>query len=196
MGLFLDAANAWNDLNCVSYIIDIARKGNKKQIQLFFDNEDFPHLAGMQYAQDVDFGIRKAEYYGEKLVPALLSKRIEDSKIEESRNWNKIQRRLMAITNLQNTLDSDFKIVSFDKRKVRGFCQIDALFLIQNTTSEEIYFVFLDDRCGRYYCKSAFGKEKTNYMENQSPMTVLQKIKIVDSNASVLFKKSGYNENE
>lgn len=57
MSLFLDAANAWNDLHNVRYILDIARKGEVKHIELFFTTEDFLHLAGMQYARDVDFGI-------------------------------------------------------------------------------------------------------------------------------------------
>ena len=162
MGLFLDAANAWNDLHNISYILDIARKGVLTRIDSSFIDEDFPHLAGMQYARDVDFGIREAEYYGARLIPALLNKRIDDSKIEESRNWIKISGRLTAIINLQNTLDNEFCIVSFNKMKVRTFCQIEAKFLIKSMVSEDIYFLFLDERSGRYYCKSAFCKEFTD----------------------------------
>ncbi len=192
MGLFLDAANAWNVLHNIRYILDIARSGKLTRIDLSFLDEDFPHLAGMQYARDVDFGIRKAEYYGERLIPALLSKRLDDVKIEESRNWDKISGRLTAVVNLQNTLDNEFSIVSFNKSKVRVFSQIEAKFAIKSTASENVYFVFLDERSGRYYCKSAFRKEFTDYMENQSPMRVLQKIKIIDNITHTLFIKPGY----
>ena len=192
MGLFLDAANAWNDLHNIRYILDIARRGKLTRIDLSFLDEDFPHLAGMQYARDVDFGIRKAEYYGERLIPALLNKRLDDVKIEESRNWDKISGRLTAVVNLQNTLDNEFSIVSFNKSKVRVFSQIEAKFAIKSTVSENVYFVFLDERSGRYYCKSAFRKEFTDYMENQSPMRVLQKIKIIDNITHTLFIKPGY----
>ena len=192
MGLFLDAANAWNDLHNISYILDIARKGVLTRIDSSFIDEDFPHLAGMQYARDVDFGIREAEYYGARLIPALLNKRIDDSKIEESRNWIKISGRLTAIINLQNTLDNEFCIVSFNKMKVRTFCQIEAKFLIKSMVSEDIYFLFLDERSGRYYCKSAFCKEFTDYMENQSPMKVLQKIKMIDNVPHTIFISHGY----
>lgn len=192
MGLFLDAANAWNALHNIRYILDIARSGKLTRIDLSFLDEDFPHLAGMHYARDVDFGIRKAEYYGERLIPALLSKRLDDVKIEESRNWDKISGRLTAVVNLQNTLDNEFSIVSFNKSKVRVFSQIEAKFAIKSTVSENVYFVFLDERSGRYYCKSAFRKEFTDYMENQSPMRVLQKIKIIDNITHTLFIKPGY----
>lgn len=192
MGLFLDAANAWYDLHNTGYILDIARRGRLTRIDLSFLDKDFPHLAGMQYARDVDFGIRKTEYYGERLISALLDKRLDDSKIEESRNWNKISGRLTAIVNLQNTLDNEFSIVSFNKSKVRGFSRIDAKFAIKSEVSKNIYFVFLDERSGRYYCKSAFRKEFTDYMENQSPMSILQKIKIVNNIPYTIFIKPGY----
>lgn len=193
MGLFLDAAVAWNDLCDTHYIFDLARKGQLNRVELSFLNEDFPHLAGMQYAKDVDFGIRQAEYYGERLVPALLSNYMDDSKIETSRNWERISSRLTAIVNLQHTLDNEFIVVLFSKAKVRGFCQIDAKFAIKNTVSGEVFFIFLDEKSGRYYCKSAFKKELIDYAENQSAMTVLQKIKIVGSNSAILFTRPGYN---
>ncbi|MDD6916502.1 MAG: hypothetical protein PUJ07_09575 [Eubacteriales bacterium] len=85
----------------------IARSGKLTRIALFFLAEDFPHLAGMQYSRDVDFGIRKTEYYGERLMPAFPGKRLEDSKIEESRNWNKISGRLNS-TNKQKAINATF----------------------------------------------------------------------------------------
>lgn len=192
MGLFLDAAIAWNNLYDTCYILDVARKGKITQIKLIFLTEDFPHLAGMQYANDVDFGIRRTEYYGDRLIPALLNKQIDDSKIEKSRNWEQIAGRLNAITNLHNILDGEFSIYSFDKKKVRGYCQIDAKFIIKSKVSEKIYFVFFDEKSGYYYCKSAFQEENKNYVENQSSMTLLRKIKIENNISKILFLKQGY----
>lgn len=192
MSLFMDAAIAWNALHNVSYKLDVARKGELKQIELYFCDEDFPHLVGMQYAKDVDFGIRKAEYYGKNLISALLTQRMDDMKIESSRNWDRISGRLTAIINLQNTFDNEFKIFAFNNAKVRGYSQIEAEFLIESTISNDIYFVFLDERSGCHYCKSAFRKELIDYAENQSGMTLLQKTKIVNGVASILFIKDGY----
>ncbi len=192
MGLFLEAAVAWTALHDITYVLDVARKGHMKRIVLSFLDEDFPHLAGMQYASDVDFGIRKAEYYGENLIPALIHHLLSDKKIEESRNWQKISGRLNAIVHLQNTLDNPFVIVSFNKTKVRAYSRIEAEFVIKSTISDDIYFVFLDTKSGRYYCKSAFRKEYTDYLENQSPMTILQKTKWINNIQTVLYSKPGY----
>jgi len=192
MGLFLDAAAAWTSLKNVTYIIEAARKGELTRIELSFSDEDFPHLVGMQYADDIDFGIRKAEYYGKRLIPALLKKRINDRKIESSRNWMKISGRLTAILNLQNTLDGDYRITYFNKSKVRGYSKIDAEFVIKSTISDDVYFVFLDKRTCKYYCKSAFKKEQTDYTENQSSLTILRKIKVINDIPELLYIKSGY----
>lgn len=194
MGLFLDAAIAWNKLSDTQYIFDLGRKGKLHKLTISFLNEDFPHLAGMQYAKDVDFGLDRAEYYGERLIPALLSKYMDDSKMEGSRNWERISGRLTAIVNLQNTLENEFTIVSFNKAKVRGFSQIDAKYAIRNATSGDVFFVFLDEKSGRYYCKSAFKKELVDYTENQSTMTVLRKVKVVDGNSTILYTRPGYEQ--
>lgn len=62
-----------------------------------------------------------------------------------------------------------------------------------NTVSSEVFFIFLDKKSGRYYCKSAFKKEFIDYVENQSIMAVLQKTKIVGGSPAILFTRSGYN---
>ena len=198
MGLLLEAAIAWNDLHNVSYILDVTKKGSGtvKRIELSFLDEDFPHAAGMQYAGDVDFGIRPNQYYGAKLIPALLTGQMIDTKIESGLQWNKISGRLTALVHLQTTLDGSFLIRSFEKGKVPGYSAINAKFIIQSTISDEMYFVFLDERSNKYYCKSAFKKEKTDFMKNQTLVTVLQKTKTIDGVPHVLYTKDGYIPNE
>lgn len=157
-----------------------------------FNNEDFPHLAGMQYAKDVDFGLNKAEYYGELLVPAILNRALESKKIEQSRNWNKISGRLKAIINLQNTFDGDFQLYRFNKNKVRGYSEIQAKYVIKSVITDEIYFVFFDKEENRFYCKSAFRKEITDYGENQTRLIMLKKLKVIDDSPLLLYKKDSY----
>ena len=117
MCLFVEAAKAWQQLTKTRYYIAAGRKGKLYRFRLEFGYADFPHLAGMQYAQDVDFGLRASEYYGEKLIPALLNNKMDGAKIEKSRSWEKIRGRLHAIINLQQTLESDFSIALFDPAK-------------------------------------------------------------------------------
>ena len=58
------------------------RKKKSYVVSLSFERYDFPHLVGMQYANDVDFKINPAEYYGEKLITAILSGRLDPKRIE------------------------------------------------------------------------------------------------------------------
>ena len=56
MCLFKQAAVAWSELIGTKYEIIAGRKGEQYTINLDFEAADFPHLAGIQYAPDVDFG--------------------------------------------------------------------------------------------------------------------------------------------
>ncbi len=195
MSLFLEAAKAWQKLVEIEYLITAGRKGKSVSLRLGFDFADFPHLAGMQYAQDADFGLRSSEYYGEKLVPALLCGKMDGSRIEKSRNWEKIKGRLNAIISLQKTLDSEFSIAFFDSSKVHTNSRIDADYVIKNLNSGETYFIFIDEnKEHRYYCKSAFAKSNIDYMQNQTLLTVLKKVKFENGNSRVLFQHPNFKE--
>ena len=192
MGLLSDAAAVWAALQNKEYIFHVAKKGSVDTVRLSFSDFDFPHIAGMQYANDVDFGIRKSEFYGSRLVSAVLSGRIDDKKIEKSKNWDKISGRLNAVINLQYILENDFTIARFSNSKVRGYSKINAKYVVKSKITDDIYFIFFDDRTGRYYCKSAFKKDVTDYFENQTVVTVLYKAKSENGTVQTLYKKNGY----
>lgn len=192
MGLLFDAAIAWDKLSNATYDIDVAKNRKVHHIKLSFLREDFPHIVGMHYATDVDFGIRANEYYGYKLIPAILDKRLDDRRIERSRDWSRISGRLTAIINLEATLDNEFDIASFDYKKAVGYCKIKADYIIRDGISDDIYFVFLKSREEEYFCISAFKKESRDYFLNQQKMTVLYKAKTIDSVKTELFKHQRY----
>ena len=195
MCLFLEAARAWQRLSETEYRITAGRRGKTFSFALSFAFADFPHIAGMQYAQDVDFGLRPSEYYGEKLIPSILTSKLEASRIEQSRNWSRIKGRLNAVVHLQETLDSEFLIARFNPKLVRVNSKIDAEYVIKNLQSGEIFFVFIDKgKDQRYYCKSAFEKTTVDYLENQAILTMLKKEKIVDGSVTLLFQHPNYIE--
>ena len=195
MCLLVKAAREWERLSKTEYHIVTGRRGKSFHIRLKFAFEDFPHLSGMQYARDVDFGIRSSEYYGEKLIPALLNGRMDGRRIENGRNWERIRGRLDAIIGLKETLEGDFLIAQFNAQKVRGNSRIDADFIIKNERSGETYFVFIDEKDEyQHYCKSAFAKENVDYMENQSMLTVLKKEKIENGETVVLYRHPNFRE--
>lgn len=193
----MDAAKAWHKLNSTEYSLFLSQKGKKTySINLQFDDQYFFHLAGMQYSQDVDFGLNRNQYYGKNLIPALLTGKLKDSKIESSLNYEeRIKGRLKAIINLEDTLDHDFEIAKFNKNKVPDYCSIDADFVIRNVTSGDVFFVFLAEDGNFCYCKSAFLNNEKNYMLNQSKLTVLTKTKTVNGIEVYSFQHPNYNPN-
>ena len=194
MCLLTEAARRWEQLSQTEYHILVGKRGKEISIHLKFDFADFPHLSGMQYAQDADFGIRASQYYGAKLVPALLHGKMDGSRIESSRNWGKIKGRLDAIIGLKETLEGNFQIAFFNPRKVRANSRIDADFIIKNEESGETFFVFIDEEHGRHYCKSAFAKDNVDYMENQSMLTVLKKEKTENGKTTELYRHPNFKE--
>lgn len=195
MNLLLAAAKAWQELLQTEYCITVGRRGKTASFRLQFGLADFPHLAGMQYARDVDFGLREAEYYGEKLVPALLSGALDGRRLEQGRNWEKIKGRLHAILHLKATLESDFLIAWFDPSKVRTYSQIGVKYVVTNLNSGETYFVFIDENSEhRHYCKSAFTKADVDYIQNQPRLTVLKKEKIEGGSRRTLYRHPNFKE--
>lgn len=192
MGLLLEAARVWDELCKISYSIVLGHKGRPSEIKLTFEPADLPHLVGMQYAKDVDFGLRPAEYYGANLINAVLSGRLDESRICGAREWQRIEGRLNAIINMQQTLSGDFEIARFNPKKVHGSCNINAEYVIRNSLSGQIFFVFLDSEKDRYYCKSAFRNEYIDYMRFQTRMTVLSVTKRDSSGEKVLYQRDGF----
>ncbi len=81
---------------------------------------------------------------------------------------------------MEDTLDSDFLIFSFDPRKVKGVSQIDARYIIKSRTTNFAFFVFVDRKdSSRWYCKSIFPYEAADYTAGQMRLTVLKKQKRV-----------------
>lgn len=195
MCLLLEAARAWAQLEKTEYRVIAGRGKQTVQINLAFDFADFPHLAGMQYAKDVDFGLRPAEYYGERLIPALFDGRMDGKRITRGRNWPKIEGRLRAIIGLKDTLESDFTLAYFDPGRVRANSRIDADFIIRNNDSGETYFIFIDaGEAQRHYCKSAFAKTYIDYMQNQALLKVLKKERLEAGQTELLFRHKNYKE--
>jgi hypothetical protein len=192
MGLLMAAACAWAELCGTKYIIELGHKGVQHSINLTFEPDDFPHIAGMQYAKDIDFGLNRSEYFGKNLIPAIVSGRMEEERICKARSWDKIEGRLKAIVNIPQTLSGNFIIAKFNRNKVNKSCSIDAEYVIKNTVSGETFFVFLDSDNDRYYCKSAFQNDHTDYLLNQTVMTVLQVIMETPSEKVELYRHPNF----
>lgn len=177
MGLFLTAARAWEALSNVSYIITIGRKGQSESFTLVFRPLDFDHLSGIQYITDIDFGIHRNEYRGEKLISALKSGRIDESLIERSQFWPKAAGRLQSIIDIRCILESPFSIYRFNSKKLSFYSTLQATYLIYSDERQSGIFLFLDRDNMLCYCKSIFEMDNRDYRQNQTRLTVLKVIK-------------------
>lgn len=195
MGLFLDAARQWDCLANTSYTITVGHRKQMDTIKLIFRCVDFDHLSGIHYADDIDFKLHRNEYRGEKLIPALLSHKLDDSLIEKSINWDaKISDRLTAIVDIQKILESDFKIYRFSGRKLPFYSDISAIYFLYSEQCQNGVFLFLDQENECFYCKSVFRKDARDYCINQTSWTVLKKVKTVNDKDEVIYVYPKYRE--
>lgn len=187
MGLLRDAAIAWNNLQNTTYELLLGWKGKQSySFVLTFCSEDFPHIAGMQYTTDIDFGLNRAEVRSSKLIFKILRGEIDDSQIEKSTEWAcKLRGRLEGIICLEQALDTDFEIYRFDPKRVPHGSRIDAKYVIKNIHTGSTFFVFVDEAANRWFCKSIFQLNVADYTTNQTRLTVLKKEK--RKNGAILF---------
>lgn len=187
MSQLLDAAKQWENMLNTSYTITVGHKNSMKELNLRFEAVDFDHLSGIHYASDVDFKLPRAKYRGGKLLDAILSGRLDSTLIEKSRNWSSISQRLSCIISICTILDSDFSLYEFSAPKLPFYSKIEAKYLLYSEELEAGVFVFFDELGNTYYCKSIFTDNVHDYKRNQTPYTVLKKIKSHDGEETVLY---------
>lgn len=194
MGLFLDAAIKWDQLSDTSYDITIGHRHVSKTLHIVFRPIDFDHLSGIHYAKDIDFGLHRREYRGKKLVQALISQKLEDTRIEKSVNWSKISERLSSIMVIEEILDSNCSVYQFNPRKLPFHSTITAAYFLYSELKQEGIFLFVDQEEALCYCKSIFKEHGNDYRRNQTRWTVLKKSKRVKDTKTTLFIHPSFQE--
>lgn len=197
MGLLLDAAIAWNNLHDTTYELLLGRKSKcDPMVTLSFMPEDFSHLAGIQYADDVDFSLSRAELHGKKFMDKLLRREVDDWIIEKAAEWeHRIRSRLEGLICLEQTLDDEFSIYRYNQRNVPHGSTIPAQYVIKSEVTGVTFFVFIDKGAGRWFCRSIFRPDATDYTINQARMTVLQKCKIRNGETVIDYTHPHYRIN-
>lgn len=196
MCLFLEAAAAWIALLPTEYILKLGYRKKSYDIRLVFEKANFYHLSGMHYASDVDFKISPNKMYGEKLIDAIISNKINVCDIEKSKKWEKIKGRLEGIVALKNIVESEFSIYKFSPNKLSFKSEISAEYLIHNPKLNLSIFLFLGDTGDYFYCKSIFLEKTRDYTQNQTPYTVLQKIKVENGSSKEIFRHPSYRDKQ
>lgn len=192
MSLLHDAAVAWSKMYNTKYEFLLGQRNKSERVILTFSPEDFPHLAGMQYANGVDFGIRRAEVMSQKFVQKVIDGNVNVERIEKAEKWNQIEGRLSSIIDLECALDSDFEIRSFNPKRTRHGTTIEARYVIKSNSSKLTFFLFVDEASGRWFCRSIFRYGVVDFTDNQSPVAVLKKRKYVDNELIIDYISPSY----
>ena len=178
MGLLGDAAHVWAYMEDIQYQFLLGRKRLRTEaFTLAFLPDAFSHCAGIQYANDVDFGIPRAALRGSKLLSKLLSQVIDDKKIEKSENWEKIRGRLEGILRMESVLDDCSCMFLFLPQFSIVPTAIEARYIIRDNESGATYFFFLDEDNQTAFCRSIFRDDTIDYTISQSRLPVLKRDK-------------------
>ena len=186
MALLLEAAAAWAKLLDTSYQFTYGKKRTLFEIALSFSADQFYHLSGFQYINDIDFQIpiRKETFFCK-----LLSSEIDVTSVEASAVWPDIEGRMKALVRLEDILDSDFSLFRFNPKVLRFHSDIPANFLIKNDATGDVVFLFVDGPLHESFCRSIFTQSNCNYAENQSRLSLLKKVKVNSAEMTVFFDK-------
>lgn len=193
MDLLLKAALSWRDLLDTSYELISLKNQQINYIYISFNKSDFKHLAGFQYLKDLQLPNKSSE----KIFEDVVSAKITEGIISKSVNYDIfVKPRLLAISILKDSLENDFKICAFDKRKCRFYNNINADYLIAGASKVGQVFFFTvntKEKESLYVGCSIFIKDKRrDYILGQKifPIYRKTKINILTGEKVVLYNKS------
>ena len=176
MALLYDAAVAWDNLLNTSYQITYGKSGKLYSVSLSFKPEHFFHMSGIHYVDDVDF---KISFKKSNFLSLILSGKIDSGVVEKSSNWVDIKGRLEAIVRLEGILDSDFEFYQFNPRYLPFYSNLSAKYMIRDTQTRDVVFLFVDGEEDNSYCKSIFTMTDRDYSAGQRKVRLLQKCKSI-----------------
>lgn len=167
-----DLINHLGRLLEIEYYFVLGRKGKQIEVKLNFDKKDFFHLMGLQKCKDIS----ELKQDRGKIFDELLKGNLYD-KIKKSVFYKSIEDRLFYLINLEELIDSNNTIFKYNQ-KLFKYSKIEARFLLENTISERILYLFLDSIDEKnFFCRSFFPKGNMDYARNQPEWKVLRKEK-------------------
>ena len=174
MALLYDAAIVWNNLLDTSYQFTYGKNRKLHVVSLSFMEEHFFHMSGIHYIKDVDF---KKTFKKTDFLKLVLTNKIDPTIIEKSSSWVDIKGRLEAIIKLEEILDSDFEFYQFNSRYLPFYSDLNAKYMIRDTVTNKVIFLFIDGQTDSFYCKSIFTMTNRDYSLGQRKIRLLEKCK-------------------
>ena len=123
MDKLVESANIWKGLNVYCFCITYTLKGKLKEIKIVFDLEDYFHLAGFQYANDIILYKSSKN----KIIDCVLQNKIRLDQLTKSQNYEKmIETRLNSLCLLEKVLNNPFKLYYFNTKGYNFYTDIEA----------------------------------------------------------------------
>ena len=168
--LIRNCAIHYLELNKYYYRLRLGRKGKTEEITVVFDKENFYHLAGLHYLDDV----ASLKSGREKIFEKLVQDNDFSDIVQSSTKFGMISDRVELVTELEKLLDGEFRIFKYSYMR-NVYSNIQADYCINFQTEKGSVFLFLehDKKLNYYFCKSIFYQHGMDYTRNQSRMTVL-----------------------
>lgn len=127
MDMLQQSALMWKEMTEYSYLLTYGYKRQLYNINLTFSLEDYPHLAGFQYAKDITL----QNYNSGKVVDRILDRKITLEQIQSAAQYEKmIKPRLQAIIHLKEALDNEFILYSYMPKMYPFYTRIIADYVI------------------------------------------------------------------
>lgn len=173
--LLFEAAKAWEYLLDIQYVLNYGMKDRILRYVLKFRKEDFFHLAGFQYLNDINI----PKYSKAKYLEKVIDRTILGEHIRKSLNYDKyVKPRLEGLILLNELLHSPFKTYIFRSKCLNFGTEIKAKFLITNPEMLVIVFLFVDENTEEItdlFCRSIFIKDSRDYTQNQKAIRIMYK---------------------
>ena len=191
--LLYGSAATWLDLMEYRYVFTYGYRKKLHRFTLSFYAEDFYHLAGLHYLDDISLPLYNRGKYPRKIFEG----RIRYSDIVKSQYFAEyIEPRLKALSRLQDILENDFTLYEYHPELYSFTTTIDANYVIYSNieAGNFVFFVKVDfDKSvdSNYLCKSIFEMDYHDFRQNQRSRALLkkEKVHIKDGTVSVLFNR-------
>ena len=146
MNLLQKSARAWKEIIEYRYLFVYGYKKQLYPINLIFSLNEYPHLAGFQYAKDIAL----PNYSSAKIADRVIEGKISFDTLKKATQYkDMIKPRLEALIHLKESLDNEFNLYSFMPRMYPFYTTIKADYLISSHTNINNFIFIINHRMNR-----------------------------------------------
>ena len=187
------AAIEYQKLKNISYNIILGRKGNLYNIVLYFPEDAFFHLAGLQHLKDITFPSTNKE----RIYKEILKGNITIDNINRSVFYEQffIEERLENFEIIQKMIESNMITYLINPKEYVKYSKIKADYLCEYIDMDITYlFLVKESITEKYKGCSLFTKHDMDYTRGAAKTTTLLIGKSENNLSKTIYRSSSYKE--